>query len=100
LDLGRAAQGRELQDDELDAVTGAWNAVEHGAVTGCTKANGSGFMARGIGNSNGPSDERRALGTRMKIMSKTTLRNVKASVEVRELKDELSEAERRSLAER
>jgi hypothetical protein len=30
------------EDTELDAVTGAWNAVEHGAVSGCSKANGSG----------------------------------------------------------
>jgi bacteriocin-like protein len=34
----------------------------------------------------------------MKIMSKTTLRNVKASVEVRELKNELSEAELKTVS--
>jgi hypothetical protein len=31
-----------IEDTELDAVTGAWNAVEHGVVTAGTKANGSG----------------------------------------------------------
>ena len=54
-----------IEDTELDAVTGGWNAVDHGAETGGTKAN-----ARGIGNSNGPSDGRPALGnpiTRLRL---------------------------------
>jgi hypothetical protein len=54
-----------IEDTELDAVTGG-NAV-NGAVTGAL-AQQFGFMARGICNSNGPTDELPALGPRIELL--------------------------------
>jgi hypothetical protein len=42
-----------IEDTGLDTVTGAWNAVEHGAVAGCTKANGSGSWLEALATAMG-----------------------------------------------
>ena len=52
-------EDRTLADSELDAVTGAWNAVGavtgavSGAATGCTKANGSGSWIEALATAMG-----------------------------------------------
>jgi hypothetical protein len=52
-----------IEDTELDAVTGAWNAVEHGAVTGaatgCGRANGSGSWLEALATAMGQAMEAR-----------------------------------------
>ena len=48
-----------IEDTELDAVTGGFNAVEHGAVTSGTKANGSGSWLEAVAIAMGQAMEAR-----------------------------------------